>query len=97
MPRFALKQRAEKLYVKHGCFMYSIHGYIFVYPLFIIGNGIIPNNCEHGAIRFVGGTKDYEGNVEVCINGVWSVICDIGWSNTDAVVACSQAGYPGPG
>ena len=68
-----------------------------MYTLCIIENGIIPDNCEHGAIRLVGDTKEYEGNVEVCINGVWSVICDSGWSNADALVACSQAGYPSPG
>ena len=78
-----------------SCQMLSI--IIFVYTLCITENGIIPDNCEHGAIRFVGGTKEYEGNVEVCINGVWSVICDSGWDNIDALVACSQGGYPGPG
>ena len=65
--------------------------------LFITENGTIPDNCEHGAIKLVGGTKEYEGNVEICINGVWSVICDSGWSTNDARVACAQAGYPGPG
>ena len=78
--------------------MYSIHEItIHVYTLFITENGTFPNNCERGAIRLVGSTKEYEGNVEVCINGAWSVICDSGWGNTDALVACTQAGYPGPG
>ena len=67
------------------------------YTLFITEKGIIPDNCEHGAIRLVGGSNEYEGNVKVCINGVWSVICDSGWSTNDAWVACNQAGYPWPG
>ena len=75
----------------------NMHLCIRTCTLFITENGSIPDTCEHGTVRFVGGTKEYEGNVEVCINGVWSVICDSGWSNTDTLVACSQAGYPGPG
>ena len=71
--------------------------YMYLYTFFATEKGIIPDNCKHGEIRLVGSTQEYEGNVEVCINGVWSFICDIGWSTNDAKVACTQAGYPGPG
>ena len=63
----------------------------------LIGIDIVPDNCTHGAVRLVGGNSQYEGNVEVCINGIWGTICDISWSTNDALVACSNAGYPGPG
>ena len=68
-----------------------------LYTLFIPGNEIVPDNCKHGGIRLVSSGNKYSGNVEVCINGVWSLICDSGWSSNDAKVACAQAGYPGPG
>ena len=57
----------------------------------------IPSNCTHGDIRLVGGSTDYEGNVEVCVSGVWGTICDSSWSSSDAQVACAQAGYLGQG
>ena len=78
-----------------SCFMHSTHTPF--YTLFISGYEIVPDNCEHGKIRLVNGGNEYSGNVEVCINGVWSLICDSGWSSSDARVACTQAGYPGPG
>ena len=75
--------------------MFSMHTPL--YTLFITGNEIVPDNCEHGEIRLVNGGNESSGNVEVCINGVWSLICDSGWSISEARVACTQAGYPGPG
>ena len=70
---------------------------VYIVHLFTTEAGTIPDKCEHGEIRLVGGTEEYEGNVEVCINSVWSTICDSGWSTNDARVACTQAGYPGLG
>ena len=67
----------------------------FVWTL--IGIDTVSDNCTHGAVRLVGGTNPYEGNVEVCINGIWSTVCDSGWSTYDARVACGDAGYPGAG
>ena len=63
----------------------------------LIAIDTVPDNCTHGAVRLVGGSNQYEGNVEVCINGIWSTICDSGWSSSDAKVACGDAGYPGAG
>ena len=62
-----------------------------------IGSDTIPDNCTHGDVRLVGGLLAYEGNVEICINGIWSTICDSGWSNNDVKLACAKAGYPGAG
>ena len=67
----------------------------FVWTLTVIDT--VPDNCTHGAVKLVGGNSQYEGNVEVCINGIWATICDIGWNTNDARVACGNAGYPGPG
>ena len=51
------------------------------------------DNCTHGEVNLVGGSHDYEGNVQVCVNGSWSYICQSGWDNSDSLVACSELGY----
>ena len=46
--------------------------------------------CNHGDARLVGGYTEYEGRVEVCINGYWGHICYNGWDTTGARVVCKQ-------
>ena len=49
--------------------------------------------CTNGDIRLVGGSSPIEGRVEVCANNNWGTVCDNSWENTDAQVACRQAGF----
>ena len=35
--------------------------------------------------------------MEVCMNAVWSSVCDSSWDYKDAFVVCRQLGYPATG
>lgn len=53
--------------------------------------------CFEGEIRLVDGSSASEGRVELCHNQQWGTICDDGWSEIDANVACRQADFSGFG
>ena len=54
---------------------------------------IVSGNCTYGDIRLMGGSNQYEGRVEVCINDQWGTVCDDSWDSTDATIVCQQLGY----
>ena len=50
-------------------------------------------DCKDGDVRLVGGSTEYEGRVEVCINRVWGTICDRYWYTQDSNIVCKQLGH----
>ena len=49
--------------------------------------------CEVGSVRLTGGPNEFEGRVELCLDGSWGQVCVMGWTNDDAEVVCRQLGY----
>ena len=59
---------------------------------FIDSNLVTYSNCTDGEMRLMGGTNEYEGRVEVCVNNAWGTVCSGSWSSTDAKVVCRSIG-----
>ena len=53
--------------------------------------------CSPGDIRLVNGSRDTEGRLEICYNGDWGTVCDEGWDDVDAAVACRELGFVAQG
>ena len=56
---------------------------------------VCSRECDSGYVRLVGGESYYEGRVEVCQNSRWTTICDVGWDNVDATIACRSIDFFG--
>ena len=54
-------------------------------------------NCTSGDTRLVNGGIGNEGRIEICFDGFWGTICDNGWDNVDAAVACRVLGFDSQG
>ncbi|KAJ7327306.1 hypothetical protein JRQ81_017065 [Phrynocephalus forsythii] len=52
----------------------------------------IPYMGYETTIRLVGGRTAFEGRVEVKGSGRWGTVCSVGWTTTEAMVACRQLG-----
>ena len=44
-------------------------------------------------MRLIGGRRDSEGYVELCLDGSWGTLCDQHWDGRDASVICHMLGY----
>ena len=49
--------------------------------------------CEEGEVRMVGGEREGEGRVEVCVDGFWGSVCGDGFDQKAAFVICREFGY----
>ena len=50
----------------------------------------IVSGCTSGNIRLHEGTYQYEGQLQICTNGVWEGVLSSNWDYFDAEVACRQ-------
>ena len=76
----------------------NVGSYTCQCPVDHLGDGIVGGTgcrCVEDNLRLVGG-KRY-GRIEICKNGEWGTICNDGWDNTDASVACRQLGFKAEG
>ena len=53
--------------------------------------------CTNGDVRLIGGDTEYEGTIELCLQGKWGSICHNAWGVNDANVVCKQLGYSAAG
>jgi len=57
------------------------------------GNSTSQPECSSGDLRLVGGQRDSEGRVEICVEGFWGTVCGSGWDQREALVVCRQSGF----
>ena len=50
-------------------------------------------SCEAGNVRLRDSNIESAGRVEICIQSVWTSVCDQSWDLKDAQVACRELGY----
>ena len=51
------------------------------------------DSCSEGEVRLVGPSSAFAGRVEICIEYIWTTVCDDFWDGQDASVLCRQLGY----
>ena len=51
-------------------------------------------DCEDGDVKLVGGASGLEGTVEVCLDNLWGLVAEAGWTQVNAQVVCQQLGFP---
>ena len=56
---------------------------------------LLVSDCSDGDVRVVGGAREMEGRVEVCLNHSYLSVCDDFWDQLEASVVCRQLGYLG--
>ena len=57
------------------------------------GNTSSQLECSSGDLRLVGGERENEGRVEICVEGFWGTVCASVWSQREALVVCRQSGF----
>ena len=45
----------------------------------------------------MGGSRDGDGRVEICLNETWGTVCSNNWDQIDSTVVCKQLGYSDKG
>ena len=55
-----------------------------------LGNTTSQPECSSGDLYLVGGERESEGRVEICVEGFWGTVCDSGFGREEARVVCRQ-------
>ncbi len=76
-------------------FQYYYSNFLFYYfdvasGVVCQGNSSVGPECVPGEVRLVNGSREEEGRVELCYDGVWRTICDHDWSQEEGVVVFYQ-------
>ena len=50
-------------------------------------------NVSEMSVRLLGGDDSQEGIVEIAFNGRWGMLCDDGFTDTDAKSVCQSLGF----
>ena len=68
------------------------------YNVYVV-HGSVYANCTDGQVRLFGGTTEYDGTVEVCLNNAWGTISAgyWSWNYEEAQTVCNSLGYTAPG
>ena len=75
----------------------NMHMCMFILNYNIV-HGSTYSNCTDGHVRLFGGSTDYEGTIEICINNAWGTISNwYGWGYHEAQTVCNALGYTAPG
>ena len=48
--------------------------------------------CTSGSLHLHEGENNYEGNLQICTNGIWLQVISYNWDSLDGEVACRQLG-----
>ena len=64
-----------------------------IFTLIIIDINVTDSHCTDYDVRLVDGASPNEGKVQMCINGVWGVVCLRYLYTHDVGVICHQLGF----
>uniref|UniRef100_A0A1X7VFB3 SRCR domain-containing protein n=1 Tax=Amphimedon queenslandica TaxID=400682 RepID=A0A1X7VFB3_AMPQE len=59
----------------------------------LLSSVAIVESCSTGSVRLVWGLGPWEGNLQVCLNGVWGWVCHNFFNSSAAKVVCRQLGF----
>ena len=84
-------QQAEMLMCSASVSLMNLY-WIYIH-VHLVSSAVTPSECNDGDVQLVDGATEYEGRVEVCVNGVWSTVCAYsGWYSNAARIVCNQIG-----
>lgn len=73
----------------HG-FLLIVYSTLLTFYTFVFVRVVCDGN--DGDIRLTGGNRT-AGEVEVCYEDTWQLVCHENWDERDAAVVCRQLGY----